>query len=194
MRRLIRAVDALLRRANGVFEFWDDPHCVLRLQCSRAPHALRFPTQAVQAGEPVLGLHLWNEHLPPLPEAGADLAWASRMHRLFVGSLCAVAREVACDPRLSGARALGGTTVLLEPGEASASVRLMQRLGFTVLPYRHPLGRFGEFWENLYAWGLMWAFNPATLRGRTLFGLRRVEMWMPMEELLRRYRPDGGRG
>jgi hypothetical protein len=147
----------------------------------------------VEAGEPVLGLHLWNEHLPALPEAGADLAWAARMRRLFVGSLRAVAREVARDPRLSRARALGGTTVLLEPGEASASVRLVQRLGFTLLPQRHPLGRFGVFWENLYAWGLMWAFNPATLRGRTLLGLRRAEMWMPVEELLQRYGSESSR-
>jgi hypothetical protein len=116
------------------------------------------------------------------------------MRRLFVGSLRAIARAVMRDPRLSGARALGGTTVLLEPGEASASVRLMQRLGFTVLPYRHPLGRFGAFWDNLYAWGLMWTFNPATLRGRTLFDLQRVEMWMPVEELLRRYGPPGSGG
>jgi hypothetical protein len=194
VRRLIRGLDTLLRRGNGVFVFWDHPDCVLRLQRRRAPHALRFPTHAVPAGAPVLGLHLWNEHLPPLPEAGADLAWATQMRRRFVGSLRAVAREVTRDPRLSGAQALGGTTVLLEPGEASASVRLMQRLGFTVMPTRHPLGRFGTFWDNVYAWGLMWTFNPATLRGRTLLGLRRVEMWMSVEELLRRYGAEGSRG
>ncbi len=192
MRWLIRRFDALLRRANGVYEFWPDPDCVLRLQRARAPHELRFPTHSVLPGEQVLGLHLRNEQVPPLPQEGPDLAWAARMRRLFVASLRAVARELERDPRLAGARALGGATVLLGAGEDAASVRLMRRLGFTIWPYRTRLGRFGEFWENLYTWGLMWAYNPASLRGRRLLDLRRMEMWMPVEELRRRYGSDEG--
>jgi len=66
----------------------------------------------------------------------------------------------------------------------------MQRLGFTVTPYRSPLGRFGEFWENLYAYGLIWAYNPASVHQRQLLGLHRTEMWMPADEFLRRYGMD----
>ena len=33
----------------------------------------------------------------------------------------------------------------------------------------------------------MWAFNTPTLAGRRLLGLRRSEVWMTTDELLRRY-------
>jgi hypothetical protein len=61
-----------------------------------------------------------------------------------------------------------------------------------VFPYRGPLARFGEFWENLYTWGLMWTFNAASLRHRSLLRLRRAEVWMSAAELLARYgyRPE----
>jgi hypothetical protein len=61
------------------------------------------------------------------------------------------------------------------------------RLGFVVRPCRNRLGRFGEFWENFYTWFLMWTFNPASLRGRSLPGLRRMEMWMAAEDFMQRF-------
>jgi hypothetical protein len=63
-------------------------------------------------------------------------------------------------------------------------------LGFTVLPYHNPLGRFGEFWENFYTWWIMWTYNQASLRHRRLFRLVRAEVWMTMAELLSRYGTD----
>lgn len=132
-------------------------------------------------------LHLWNEHLPPLPEDGADLAWARQVGRRFVYSLYALGRHVQASPRLSAARAVGGVTVLLWSGSRSGGARLMERMGFTIFPYRRPLGRFGEFWENFYSWWLMWAYNPASLRRRQLARLQRAEIWMAMEAFLQRY-------
>jgi len=63
----------------------------------------------------------------------------------------------------------------------------MNRLGFTVTPYHRPLGRFGEFWENFYSWGLLWAFNPPSWRRRKLFDLRRTEVWMLREDFVDRF-------
>jgi hypothetical protein len=187
MRVLIRRFDALLSRAIGVFEFCDDSNCVLRLQITQKSRALCFAGQGVRAGEPVLGLHLWNEHIPPLPLAGPDLAWAAQMRRLFIHSLRAVAVQMTSDPRLARVRAVGGATTLLSPDSHSGGRRFLQRLGFTILPYRSPLGRFGEFWENFYAWWLMWTFNVASLRHRKLLHLHRSEFWMSAEEFLNRY-------
>jgi hypothetical protein len=190
MRALIRCFDALLRRASGVFEFCDDPDCVLRLQITRASGTLHLDSHVVEAGEPVLVLHLWNEHIPPLPPAGPDLAWAGRARRLLVSSLRAVARQMCNDPRLAGVRAVAGVTALLAPGGDSGGVRLMQRLGFTIMPYHSPLGRFGEFWENFYAWWIMWTFNAVSLRERQLVHLRRAEVWMSADKFLSRYGVD----
>jgi len=59
-----------------------------------------------------------------------------------------------------------------------------------VFPYRSPLGRFGEFWENLYARWLMWAFNAASLRHRRLLRLRRDEVWASADAFLKQLTPD----
>jgi hypothetical protein len=189
MRALIRRFDALLSQAHGVFEFCDDGNCVLRLQIAQTRRTLCFAGQEVRVGEPVLVLHLWNEHIPPLPQAGPDLAWAAQLRRLFIQSLRAVAVQMRCDPRLARVRAVGGTTTLLSPDSHPGGRRFMQRLGFTILPYRSPMGRFGEFWENFYAWGIMWTFNAASLRQRQLLHLRRSELWMPADEFVSRYGP-----
>ena len=191
MRAFIRLIDAAVRRARGVFTFCEQEDCLLRLQLSRAGHELRFPGCRVPPGVPVLELHLWNEHVPPLPPSGPDLAWATKMRRLFLHSLRAVGRQMGRDRRLVSVRAVGGVTGLLSLDGNSGGVAGFERLGFTVLPYHHPRGRFGEFWDNLYAWWLMWAFNPVSLRSRRFSGLQRVEIWMPAEEFLSRYGDEG---
>jgi YkoP domain len=187
MRALIRHFDAWLCRAYGVFEFSDDENCVLRLQVTRAPHTLHLNGQVVDAGASVLALHLWNEHIPPMPPAGTDLAWAALMKRLLIQSFRSVATQMRCDPRLASVRAVGGVMALLSPAEHPAGMYLMRRLGFTVMPYHSPLGHFGEFWENLYSWWIMWTFNAASLQHRQLVHLCRTEVWMLVEEFLSRY-------
>jgi hypothetical protein len=189
MRTLIRDFDGLIRWAYGVFEFCDEEECLLRLQWARAPHDLHFSdgTQ-VRAGDPVLKLHMWNERVPSLGPIGPDLAWAAIMRRRLVRSLRAAAQWLADQPDQADVRAIGGATVLASSGSESGGLRLMERLGFDVLPYRGPLGRFGEFWENFYTWGLMWTFNEASLRHRSLLRLRRAEVWMSAVEFSARYR------
>ena len=188
MRRIIRGFDKLLRRATGIFEFSDEAECLLRLQLTRMPRALRLADGVeLSAGDPVLMLHLWNEHVPPLESSVADLAWASRARRLLIDSLRAVAQWLASDTGLGDVRAIGGVTALISPEGEGVGLRLMRRLGFDAIPYRGSFGRFGEFWENLWAWGLMWAFNRASLRHRSLLRLRRTEFWMSADEFVERY-------
>jgi hypothetical protein len=187
MRAIIRCFDRFARWARSVFEFCDDPQCILRLRLTQTPRELHLPGGVVRRGEPMLEIHLWNEHLPSLPPDGPDLAWGLRMGRMWILSLRRAGQYVRGDPRLSAVRAVGGVTVLLFSGDHFGGIRLMERSGFTVEPHRHSLGRFGEFWQNLYVWGLMWAFNPASIRGRRLIHLRQAEMWMPADEFLRRY-------
>jgi len=60
-------------------------------------------------------------------------------------------------------------------------------LGFTVLPYYRPMGRFGEFWENLFSWWLMWTFNTSSLYSRKFWYLQRTEIWMTRDDFLQRF-------
>ena len=188
MRTLIQRLDRLIRRINGIFEFCDDDTCVFRLQWKRAPHEIRLSDgTTVRRNEPVLYLHLWSEHIPPMPPQGPDLAWAVTLRRRLLLTLRQLARWVREDSHQSQVRAIGGATVLIPAGGNEGGKRLLERLGFDVFPYHGPLGRFGEFWENLYAWVLMWAYNPASVRHRSPRRMRRTEVWMSVQTLLERY-------
>jgi len=187
MRFLVCKLDDIIRKSNRVFEFSQDENCLLRLQVTRAPHALQLPNLTIESGDPVLLIHLWNERLPPLSTEGADLAWARRFLRLFNHSLCLVASYLHSDPLLSTIGAIGGETILLTSGLHEAGSRVIQGMGFTVTPYYSRLGRFGEFWENFYSWLIIWAFNPNSLPNRSLLRLSRSEMWMGREAFLRRF-------
>lgn len=187
MHTLIRRFDAFVIRVSQVFEFCHDPDCLLRLQLAQASHAIPLPDGSIPAGAPVLTLHFWNEHMPAIPDSGPDLAWGKRTVRLFLRSLDAVASYLQNQPGLDSVQAIGGVTILLIPGDPGGGETLAKRFGFTVLPYHNPLGRFGEFWENLYTWALIWTYNPVSLKYHRLSQIRRSEIWMSRVEFLRRY-------
>jgi hypothetical protein len=194
MRSIVRAFDRFLCRLQGVFVYWDDPECFFRVQSTRAPHRLVLPDAEIPAGEKVLGLHFWNEHMPVIPPEGGDLAMALQASRMVVRSFRVLARKMHHDPRMAGVQALGGATALFAFGDDSGGEKLFTRLGFTMFPYQTPLGRFGEFWENLYSWALMWAYNTVSLRRRRFVRLHRTECWMTAGEFLRRYGTDAHGG
>ena len=187
MKRIVRAFVRFLSRRQGVFVFWDDPDCLFRAQFVRASGEIVLPGTVIPAGAKVLGLHFWNEHMPQIAPEGPTIAQAVRGRRMIVSTFQALAREMHRDPRMDGVQALGGATVLFAAGDGSSGERLFTRLGFTVFPYRSPLGRFGEFWENFYTWALMWAYNAVSLRQRQLLALSRTESWITAREFLRRY-------
>jgi len=186
MRRLIRAFDVLLRRRLGVYDFGASPLALLRVQRSRARRRVALGTGWIEPGQEILDLHMWNEHMPPLPAAGPDVRWAVQVERMFVSSLHELARAVGREPVYRNVRAVRAVTVLLTPGPG-AGLHLAQRLGFEVQPHRTPLGRFGEFWENFYTWWLMWTYNAVSVRRRPMFDLRRMDMWMEADEFVRRF-------
>jgi hypothetical protein len=187
MKCVVRAFDRWLCRLQGVFVYWDNPACLFRAQVAQATREIVLPDTVIPAGEKVLGLHFWNEHMPRIPPEGPTLALALRGSRMVVSSFRVLAREMHRDPRMAGVQALGGATVLFAAGDDSGGEKLFKRLGFTMFPYQSPLGRFGEFWENVYTWALMWAYNDVSLRQRHLVALRRTESWIAADAFLRRY-------
>lgn len=191
MRRLIRAFDGWLAQTEGVFEFTQAPDCILRLRQGRARETVRLAQAVIPAGAPILEIHLWNERIPPIPSAGADMAWAGWMTRRLIGSLRLVADHMLHEPGMEAIRAVSGVTVLVDSPLDSSGGSILTRLGFTLRTHHNRLGRFGEFWENLYTWWLMWTFNAVSLRRRSLLGLRRVEFWMEAEAFLRRHAAHG---
>jgi hypothetical protein len=190
MRQVIRAFDTWLAKTLGVFEFSHDTVCLVRLRIARLGHRVDLPTRTLLSGSVILEIHLWNEHIPPIPPQGPDLAWASRTSRLFIRSLRSAARHARQLEGDSRPIAVVATTVLVPLGDPSGARSFLTRLGFHLIPAHNPLGRFGKFWENFYTWHLMWAYNAASLRTKQLLRIRRMEAWMPFDEFLRRYASD----
>lgn len=187
LRIIVRRFDAWLSRRYGVFEFSQIPDCLFRLQVAVVRHSITLPDCQVKRGELVLYLHIWNERLLALDTLSPGLGWAKTFHNSILRSL----REIACylgdQPDMEEIRAVGGVTVLLDNGGHQGGARLVERLGFTILPYQTPLGGFGEFWENFYSWVLIWAYNPSTLHFRHLRSLRRKKFWISAGEFCRRF-------
>lgn len=205
IRILVRWFDHRLSDAYHIYVFNDSPECILRLQDSWAPHLMQFDHLTVQKGEPILAIHLWAEHLPPISQPGqsispdkrlistgklpasSDFTWAVKTQRRFVGSLRLAAAYLNERGSLGEYRAVFAVTSLFSPDKGSGSAHPMERLGFKVVPYHSPWGGFGDFWENFYALGLIWAYNPASVQGRNVGDLKRAEMWMAIDEFMARY-------
>jgi YkoP domain len=187
MRSVIYALDRLLRRLSGMFEFCDDPDCVFRVSVDVAAYPLRVPSGEIPAGAKVVQLHFWNEHMPAMPLDGSVIGPAVKLRRMVASSARLLARQIREDPRLDGVRAVGGVTPLFIAGQGSPAERIFLRLGFAVMPHRNPSGRFMEFWEEVYAWMLMWAFTPGNRNHRSLRGIRRSDFWISAEDFLNLY-------
>ena len=190
MRRLIRALDRRLRERLDLFDLVPgDPRCLFRVRIVSARRRLGAGDLAIPEGSPVVELHLLNEHLPAIPAAGPNVAWAVAGRRLLVHTCRELARALREDPRFVEVEAIVGSTVLFAAGDRSGAERLAERLGFLTLDERTSPLR--ELVENLHAWMIMWAFNAASLRHHRLLAMRRTVVWAPAAEFARLHARSG---
>ena len=187
----LRMLDSLLRHAEGIREFSNDPQCLLRIRFVHTSQPLELPTGRFPPGTAAIELHFWNEHIPRLPERGPDLAWGTRFMRALLLSFRLLANYIATDAEIGSAELIGGYTILGSGDAGPLNVNVLERLGFTILPARSRLGSFGEFWVKLYMWWIMGGVNPQARRGRQLLRLRRLQIWMTMTDFLSRYGEPG---
>jgi hypothetical protein len=191
LRAGIRLIDSLIRKSEGSYEYCADPDCILRIQLMPSPHHATFGDRVIQPGDPVLAIHVWNEHMPQIPPGGADLQWAIHLRRQVLNSFRQLAKVMQADDRYALVRAIYGASVLFSSTNHTGGMRMMQSFGFTILPCRNPLGKFGEFWENLFSWWLMYAYNTASMDSREFWQLERTEIWMDRDEFIQRYGVGG---
>jgi YkoP-like protein len=173
---LLFALDGRLQRLHAVYEYTGNPVCIFRIDigCSPERLALRDGTR-VQRGERIARLHFWNEHVPPVPQDGATIAWARQMQHAIAISL----QELACY--LKSQPDLGDITVIcadVPSGTRTQSeqlARIMARFGFEAivhpdtLPMAERLHRLGE---NVLISLIVFAQNAGALRRDTLMRVR----------------------
>ncbi len=191
LRRSVYRLDSWQRKRHRIFEFSQDKACLFRLSVrpSDSEVVLADGTQ-VHQGELVGELHLWNEHIPPMPEEGADLGWALAFRRQMKHSLDHLAAYIQHDGRLGTVPAFCGDITFGNKYEADRLQEVLERWGFQVVQRNDgasPWRRFASFWENLYGLLLIWTFNPGSLKGHGMIRAQPDRLWLSRQVLVDRF-------
>jgi hypothetical protein len=168
--------------------FSDDPRSLLKIDRRPSPRAVTLADGTELApGDPLVTTHLWNEHLPLRADAG--LATGLELLRDGRSSLRELARHVAADPELAGARAIYGEMGFVADEQMDQARRIVGELGFELVPGERPGWNplRDAFWRNVVSWWYLKRFNPARLRRLEFGRMRRCEMWMSLDTLFARY-------
>src|SRR5262249_30322138 len=114
----VRAMDLFLRRRHSIFEYTSDPECVLRLALVQCEGNVRLADGTrLRGGEPILELHLWNEHVPLIQPSGPTIAWAFEVNRRVNRSLRELAVYLERSPHLSEVGAIRGQLACVHRAE-----------------------------------------------------------------------------
>lgn len=182
-------LDLLLRRCLGIHEFSTNHDCLLRLALATVHEDHVLDSLTVRDGQPIVELHLWNEHVPAMSGRGPDLAWASHIRRDVDISLRELAAWVAShDDGPEAPVAVRACAAFARRSRRNKMVHVATNFGFEVVPSTTPgpIHRLLDFWCDVWITALVWAFNPRSLRPETLLRSR-YEFWMPRATLLDRY-------
>lgn len=184
LRRSIFGLDAHLRRQHGIVEFTTRPDCILRVAPAVAPRALALSDGTlIRPGDPLLDLHLWNEHVPAIPPGGVTLRWATAAARCARSSLRTLAAETRAGHTpnfvaLRGCLRFDGR--LLQAPFAGCGFDTVVETPHSARAWLHELG------ETCLVAMLLWAFNPAGLGHAHLMHPCRF-VWMSRTRLLERH-------
>ena len=164
-------LDRWLQRRHGVYEFSAHRECIFRAQRGVAGESLLLSDGvSVRPGDPVLKVHLWNEHMPAMGQEGPTVAWARRASRALDTSLRELARHVAQCSDLNGVDAICADMRLAPAKQNVQLARIVSRYGFEAAKDSRvgrpgPLRRIGE---NLLMMLLVLATNPIAFRAAVL--------------------------
>ena len=184
---MVGSFDAVLRLRQGIYEFTDDPECILRIGLASAtePASLADGTN-VRIGEPICALHFWNEHLPQYSDGGPDLRWALEMRRRLDRSLRTLARHIEEDPRWRGVEALRGYAAFSSRIGIPQLYRVARRLGFECPGAEHDA--LWSWTDSIAGYVFALAYNPVAAR-RQPFLRHTHRIWMSRRILVTRYAP-----
>jgi hypothetical protein len=183
-------LDTWLRKRQGIYEFSTDRRCLFRCGIGPSDRALALGdgTQ-LEAGDPILILHLWNEHIPSMGLRGPTVAWARRMSRAGHVSLRELARYLQQHPELDDVAAICGDMHLGSVRQAEQFTRIVSRYGFELVDEgeAETSGALHRIGKNILVMLLVAATNPVALRS-TFLRSRHRRVFMSRAVLTRRYR------
>jgi hypothetical protein len=110
------------------------------------------------------------------------------MRRHIVVSLRSLARHMSANPELDPARALRAGIVFGTRVGRAQLVRVARHLGFDLVERQANLGLSGQLHlagDSILLWGLIWAYNPRSLKHKPLLR-ERDEVWVSRSSFLGR--------
>jgi hypothetical protein len=185
-------LDRWLRRWHGIYEFTAHRDCLFRAERCLAEESLLLSDGVrVRRGDPLLKVHLWNEHMPAMGQDGPTVAWARRVSRAVETSLRELARHVTQYSDLDSVVAICADMRLATGKQTAQLGRIVSRYGFEAAKDSR-VGRPGLLrliGENLLMMLLVLATNPIAFRAAVLRrGHARVVI--SRAKLLRLYGPQ----
>lgn len=186
------SLDRWLRRWHGIYEFTAHRDCLFRAERCLAEESLLLGDGVrVRRGDPLLKIHLWNEHMPSMGHEGPTIAWARRASRAVETSLRELARHVAQSSELDAVAAVCADMRLAPAKQCAQLTRIVSRYGFEAAQDSRE-GRPGLLrliGENILMVLLVLATNPISFRAAVLRrGHARVVI--SRAKLLKLYRPN----
>ncbi len=187
---LIFALDARLRRQQAVVGYSSHPSCVFRLGVARARQTLvlRDGTR-LRAGQRMIELHFWNEHIPPVPPNGATIRWARQMQTGISTSLRELARYLSSRPDLRDISVICGHVPSATRAQWRQIEHIMGYYGFETVMESERLSlheRIHRLGENILISLTIFAQNAAALRLDTLMRVR-IPIYLSRRDLERKF-------
>jgi len=159
------ALDRLVRKRVGIYEYTSDARCLFRIHRDQAEHSLSLQDGThICRGDPILKLHIWNEHMPCMVR-GPSVAWGREVSRGIHLSLQELARYLQQDSSLKDVKAICADMCLGTAEQRMQLARIVGRYGFEAA--RYGVGRPGaieQLCQNIMMWLLVLVTNPSTLR------------------------------
>jgi hypothetical protein len=191
----VRRLDRALRRYLRIYEFTNREDCLIRLSLGVSDSEVQLSDGTrVRPGECIGELHFWNEHVPPMGKEGPSLAWAVAFERALRNTLAEFADYVGHDAELRAVQAFRAELMFASRNQQRILGHMQARFGFEeVSTDRHRRGllkQMHEMADDVLRWGLIWAFNPNSLKGNW-FAKRRHELWITRDVLISRFGTRG---
>jgi hypothetical protein len=170
LEQAVFGLDRWLRRRQGVYEYTADPACLFRINQGEAEQTLTLADGThLRPGDPILNLHLWNEHMLAMPAQGPTIGWARQTHRAVDCSLRELVRWLVQQPDLDEIAALRADMRIGTADQTQQLVRITARYGFESAAIRVETGSLRQLGENILMCLLVLAANPAAIRTDVLW-------------------------
>lgn len=191
LEKTLRWLDVIMRHYLRIYEFCHDEECLLRLSITHADSdVILSDGTRIRRGDRIAELHLWNEHVPSMPAAGPDLKWGYTFLRKLNNSMIDLAAYTEATPRVRGISAFRGKIRFGNRYGLAQLAHRCDRWGFELVNRKRGEGvwqKMADFADNLYALGLMWLFNPVSLNGKGVRGIKADELWISRRTLIGKY-------